>query len=138
MYLRNFHRLKPDRRQMLPRTITTNRKQVRYMVAISLPRDTIEPSPYLPTVKAIAPQAASGATRMTKPTMWNMAWEKASSTSTIGLPRGPRWARAMPNRVENSRICRISLLAKAPVTLAGMMLSRKSVKLPEPLAAVAV
>src|SRR6478752_5187447 len=47
-YLRNFHRLKPDSRAMAPSTITTNRKQVRYMVAISLPSETIEPSPYLP------------------------------------------------------------------------------------------
>ncbi|MCY1432027.1 hypothetical protein D9M71_480100 [compost metagenome] len=68
-YLRNFHKLKPDIRAMLPRMITTNRKQVRYMVAISLPSDAIEPKPYLPTVNAIAPQAANGATRMTKPTM---------------------------------------------------------------------
>ncbi|MCY1312758.1 hypothetical protein D9M70_632080 [compost metagenome] len=106
-YLRNFHKLKPDRRAMKPRTITTNMKQVRYMVATSLPRDTIEPRPYLPTVKAIAPQAASGATRMIMPTMWNMPWENDSSTSTMGFPRGPKCAKAIPNKVENSRIGRI-------------------------------
>src|SRR3954454_14289914 len=50
MYLRNFHRLNPDSRAMLPRTMATNRMQVMYIVPISLPSDTIEPRPYLPTV----------------------------------------------------------------------------------------
>src|SRR6476620_1881414 len=54
MYLRNFHRLKPESREIAPSTSTTNRKQVRYIVPISLPSETMEPSPYLPTVKAIA------------------------------------------------------------------------------------
>ncbi|MCY1183961.1 hypothetical protein D9M73_246170 [compost metagenome] len=86
----------------------------------------------------MAPQAASGATRMTMPTMWNMPWENASSTSTIGLPRGPRWERAIPNRVLNSRIGRISFLAKASVTLPGITCSRKSTKPPLLPAAAAV
>ncbi|MNV40260.1 hypothetical protein D3C71_1318610 [compost metagenome] len=135
MYLRNFQRLKPDKREMKPRMITTNRKQVMYMVAISLPSETMEPRPYLPTVKAIAPHAANGATRMIMPTMWNMPWEKASSTSTTGLPRGPRWDSAMPKRVEKSRIGRIWFFAKASVMLAGITLIRKSVNPPELLAA---
>src|SRR6476659_7118981 len=58
MYLRNFHRLKPDRREMIPRTTATKRKHVTYIAAISLPSDTIDPIPYLPTVNAIAPKAA--------------------------------------------------------------------------------
>src|SRR5579862_6886853 len=49
MYLSSFHRLKPDSLATLPNTITTNSTQVRYMVPISLPSETIEPSPYLPT-----------------------------------------------------------------------------------------
>src|SRR5438093_2636537 len=53
MYFRNFHRLKPDSRAIAPSTMTTNSKQVMYIVPISLPSDTIEPRPYLPTVKAI-------------------------------------------------------------------------------------
>src|ERR1700754_2294150 len=61
MYLRNFHRLKPDSREMAPSTRTTNRKQVMYIVPISLPSDQMEPRPYLPTVNAIAPNAARGA-----------------------------------------------------------------------------
>src|SRR5207249_8282188 len=52
MYLRNFHRLKPDRREMMPNTMTTKRKHVKYIAPISLPSDTIEPRQYLQTVKA--------------------------------------------------------------------------------------
>src|SRR6266446_9589293 len=48
MYFRNFHRLNPDSQEIKPRTTTTKRKQVRYIVPISLPSETIEPSPYLP------------------------------------------------------------------------------------------
>src|SRR5689334_23205727 len=47
MYLRNFHRLNPQTRAMPPSTSTTKRMQVMYIVPISLPRETIEPSPYL-------------------------------------------------------------------------------------------
>src|ERR1700688_4269073 len=55
MYLRNFHRLKPDSRAMTPSPRKTNRKQVIYMVPISLASAAMEPKPYLPTVKAMAP-----------------------------------------------------------------------------------
>ncbi|MNP78776.1 hypothetical protein D3C76_1764730 [compost metagenome] len=75
---------------------------------------------------------------MTKPTMWNMPWEKASSTSTTGFPRSPRLAKAMPSKEEKSRICRISFLAKASTTLPGIRWSRKSVKPPVPVAAAEV
>ena len=67
MYFRNFQRLNPDKYEMKPSTTATNRKQVTYIVAISLPSDTIEPRPYLPTVNAIAPNAAIGANRMIMP-----------------------------------------------------------------------
>src|SRR4029453_14651633 len=88
MYLRNFQRLKPDSRAMPPSTITTNRKQVRYMVPINLPSDKTEPSPYLPTVKAIAPNAASGARRMIIPTTENTPWVNESRKTTTGLAGG--------------------------------------------------
>src|SRR6476469_7877660 len=64
MYRRNFHRLKPASREMRPSTTTTKRTHVMYIVPISFPSDTIEPSPYLPTVNDIAPNAAIGASRM--------------------------------------------------------------------------
>src|SRR6187399_1532151 len=72
MYFRNFQRLNPDKYEMKPSTTATNRKQVTYIVAISLPSDTIEPRPYLPTVNAIAPNAAIGANRMIMPTTAKM------------------------------------------------------------------
>src|SRR5438552_13817711 len=68
MYLRNYHRLKPDRREMMPNTTTTKRTHVKYMAPISLPSDTIEPNPYLPTVKAIAPKSETHMSRIIIPT----------------------------------------------------------------------
>ena len=88
MYFRNFQRLKPDSRAMPPSTSTTNRKQVMYIVPISLPSETIEPRPYLPTVNAIAPNAASGASRMIMPTTENTPCVNESRKSTTGLARG--------------------------------------------------
>src|SRR6516225_2447787 len=49
-YFSNFHRLKPEAREIDPSTMTTKKKQVRYIVPISLASDRIDPKPYLPTV----------------------------------------------------------------------------------------
>src|SRR6202521_5144464 len=113
MYLRNFHRLKPERREMMPNTTTTKRKHVKYMAPISLPSDTIDPSPYLPTVNAIAPKAASGASRMIIPTIEKMPWTNEWRKPIRGLAREPMCESAMPKNVENTRICRMSFLASA-------------------------
>ena len=137
MYFRNFHRLKPDSRAIAPSTMTTNRKQVMYIVPISLPSETTEPRPYLPTVKAMAPNAASGASRMIIPTIENTPWVNASRKSTTGLPRAPMCDSATPNRVAKTRICRMSFLASASTMLVGTRLSMKSTK-PVGLAAVDV
>src|SRR5437762_6291287 len=102
MYFRNFSKLNPQARQMAPRTISTNNAQVPYMVATSLPSEAMEPNPYLPTVKDIAPNAATGAKRMIMPTIANMALANESSAATNGLPRSPRWARATPMNTENT------------------------------------
>src|SRR6476620_7650918 len=56
MYLRNFHRLNPDRRAIIPSTSTTNRKHVRYIATMSLPSERFVFTHYLPTEKAIAPK----------------------------------------------------------------------------------
>src|SRR6476620_8941778 len=103
MYLRNFHRLKPDTREMMPNTTTTKRKHVRYIAAINLPSDAIDPKPYLPTVKAIAPKAASGARRMIIPTIEKTPCTNESRKSMTGLARGPICDSATPNSVENTR-----------------------------------
>ncbi|MCY1356320.1 hypothetical protein D9M69_427670 [compost metagenome] len=126
MYFRNFHRLKPESLATPPSTITTNRKQVMYIVPISLPSDTTEPSPYLPTVKAIAPNAAIGARRMIMPTTVKMPCVKESRKSTTGLARAPICDSAMPNSVANTRICRMSFLASASMMLVGTRFIRKS------------
>ncbi len=128
MYLRNFHRLKPASRATPPSTIATNSTHVRYIVAISLPSAAIEPSPYLPTVKAIAPNAAIGASRMIMPTMENTPCVKTSRKSTTGRARVPMRDSAIPNSVAKTRICRMSLRASASMMLDGTRLSRKSTK----------
>ena len=108
-----------------------------YIVPISLPSDTIEPRPYLPTVNDIAPNAAIGASRMIIPTTAKMPSMNESSTAITGLARGPMCDSATPNRIANTRICRMSFLASASTMLVGTMFSRKSTK-PAGLADAAV
>src|SRR5437763_10511239 len=110
MYLRNFHRLKPDSHEIKPSTTTTNRTQVRYIVPISFPSDTMEVSPYLPTVNDIAPKAAMGASRMIIPTTAKIPSMKESSTAITGLALEPMCDSATPKRIANTRICRMSFL----------------------------
>ena len=52
---------------------------------ISLPSDTSEPTPYLPMVNAIAPNAPIGATFMMKPTMANSTCEAFSIKSNTSV-----------------------------------------------------
>src|SRR5712692_2966769 len=61
MYLRNFSMLKPTDAAIDPSTMKMKNRHVAYTPIISLPRETSEPSPYRPTVKAIAPNAPRGA-----------------------------------------------------------------------------
>src|SRR6185436_9970114 len=89
MYFRNFQRLKPDSQEMKPSTTTTKSAQVMYMVPISLPSDTIEARPYLPTVNDIAPKAAIGASRMIMPTTAKIPSMNESSTAMTGFARAP-------------------------------------------------
>src|SRR5438067_1468928 len=63
-YLSNFHRLNPEMRATRPSTTKTKMTQVAYMLPISLPSERTEPNPYLPTVNAMAPNAAMGARRI--------------------------------------------------------------------------
>src|SRR5262252_3652934 len=137
MYLRNLQRLNPEIREIAPSTRTTNRKHVRYIVPINLPSDTIDPSPYLPTVNAIAPNAASGARRMIIPTTEKTPCANESRKSTTGFARSPMYDSATPNSVAKTRICRMSFLASASTMLEGTMLVRNSTK-PAGFAALAV
>ena len=75
MYFRNLIRLKPVTRAMPPRMTKTNSRQVTYMPAINCPSERRLPTPYRPTVNAMAPKAPIGARRITIPTMANRARE---------------------------------------------------------------
>ncbi|MNL59569.1 hypothetical protein D3C87_1833100 [compost metagenome] len=96
------------------------------MAPTSLARDVIDPKPYFPTVNAIAPKAAIGATFITMPTTLNIACENASRTLITGFARRPMWNSAIPNMIENNRICRISLRANESTILLGIMFRKKS------------
>ncbi len=91
-----------------------------------MPSCASEPTPYLPTVKAMAPSTPSGASRTMKNMISNRMCEVRSMKVTTGAARSPRKDDAAPNRIANSSTCRISPLAKASVTVVGMIFSRKS------------
>ena len=67
MYLMNFQTLKPCINAIDPRTMNTNEMLVIYTQAISFASGISVFSPYLPTVKAMAPNAPTGAACMISP-----------------------------------------------------------------------
>ncbi|MNL62011.1 hypothetical protein D3C87_1859920 [compost metagenome] len=56
----------------------------------------------------------------------NSVWEKVSIRRTSGLPGSPTSDSAQPNSTETSSTWSTSPLAKAPITVFGISLSRKS------------
>src|SRR5271169_1659210 len=86
---RNFTMLNPALQQMAPSTISTNRIEVTQNVAISFTSGPSDANPYLPMVKAMAPNAPIGANRIRMFTTRNTTWVRDSSSTTIGLARGP-------------------------------------------------
>ena len=70
-------------------------------------------------VKAIAPKAPIGASRMMMPTMPNSTCDVFSTQSNTSVPRPPNRCSAKPNITENSSTCRISPLANASTTVFG-------------------
>src|SRR5271157_6088025 len=97
MYLRNFHSDTRFARAIGPRTNTMKITLVRYTPAINHPSGASEARPYFPTVKAIDPNAATGARYMIIRTIPNNPCNTESITSTINLPRSGNWASATPN-----------------------------------------
>ena len=85
------------------------------------------PTPKLPIVAAIAPNAPIGAVRMMMPTMPKRTCDSRSMNSKTGAPALPVALSARPKTTENSRTCRMSDRANASAALVGMMPSRKSV-----------
>ncbi|MNV69922.1 hypothetical protein D3C71_1628560 [compost metagenome] len=75
-------------------------------------------------VNAIAPKAPSGARRMIMLMMPKITREKLSITLKINWPFSPRRCRAKPNSTANSNTCKMLPLAKAPMTLPGMISSK--------------
>ena len=92
---------------------------------ISLPSESSEPRPYLPIVKAIAPKAPIGASRMIMPTMAKSTCDDFSIQSKTSVPRPPKRCSAKPNSTENSSTCRISPLANASTTVFGMIVEQE-------------
>ncbi len=86
------------------------------------------PRPYWPTRTAIAPNTASGARRMTKPTIVKMiSWACSIAGSTCGTLVWPRWSSAAPTRQARMRTWRSEFSAKAPMKLVGSELTMNSV-----------
>ncbi|CNU72017.1 Uncharacterised protein [Salmonella enterica subsp. enterica serovar Bovismorbificans] len=94
---------------------------------MSCPSCTREPTPYLPMVKAIAPNAPIGARRMIILMMPKMTCEKLSITLKMSWPLLPKRCSAKPNNTANSKTCRMLPLANAPITLPGMTSIRKAI-----------
>ena len=93
---------------------------------MSCPNWISVPTPYLPMVKAIAPNAPIGARRIIKLMMPKMTCEKLSITLKISWPLLPRRCSAKPNSTANSSTCKMLPLANAPITLPGITSMRKA------------
>src|SRR6218665_3181557 len=85
-----------------------------------MPSCRSEPTPYLPTVKAMAPSTPSGARWMIRPMTLNSTSASASTTVATGWPRSPSSASAQPNSTANSSTCSTSPVAKALTARAGV------------------
>ena len=81
----------------------------------------------MPTVKAMAPKAPTGATFMTMATILKNTCRQPSSTWASGLPLSPRPVRATPKSTLKNTICRMSPWAKASIGLEGTIWVRNSV-----------
>src|ERR1700733_4886995 len=89
MYPNSRHKLTPHHQLTAPKTAITNSAETPYNVRIRRPSATSEPVPKCPTVNAIEPNAPSGATHMTRPTIRKNTSRTPSMTSRTGLPRPP-------------------------------------------------
>src|SRR6478735_4863104 len=79
-----------------------------------------EETPYLPTAKAIAPNAPSGAAFMMKPRILNMTPVRRWTPSRTGAPTLPMAFRATPKITAMKMIWRMSPSTKGATTLVGM------------------
>ena len=93
--------------------MNTNEMLVIYTQAISFASGISVFRPYLPMVKAMAPNAPIGAACMIRPITPNIRWAILSQPAISVLPC-PSAASARPTRIASSSTCRISPSAKAP------------------------
>ena len=84
------------------------------------------PSPCVVTVDAMAANTATGAIHITAPVIFSMICARSSITPAMRAPRSPSAAKAVPKKIENTTICRISLLAMASATDFGTRWATKS------------
>ena len=85
------------------------------------------PTPYLPMVKAIAPNAAKGAAFITSATMPMTASPTVWTSSSTGLPRSPSRPTATPKRTASSSTGSSSPEVNAPTNVSGIAPSMNSV-----------
>ncbi|MCY1178195.1 hypothetical protein D9M73_185350 [compost metagenome] len=85
-------------------------------------------APYLPTVKAIAPNAPTGAARIRMPTMRNTISATRSIRSSTGSAGSPTSVTAMPNNTATNSVCRIDPSVSADTIVLGMIDIRKPTK----------
>ena len=85
------------------------------------------PSPYLPMVKAIAPNAPIGASFITKATILKITIDNCSNALVTRAARSPTIASATPNRIAASNVWRMLPAVSAETKVSGMMSSRKPV-----------
>ncbi len=83
------------------------------------PSATSESVPKRPTVKAMEPNAPSGATHMTKPTMRKNTSRTLSITAVTAAPRSPQAASPAANSTETSSTGSTSVCAKASTKVVG-------------------
>jgi hypothetical protein len=83
-----------------------NKTEVMYSMSVSRKSGPKDDRPYLPTVKAIVPNAPMGATRINMATTRKTAAVIASRITSSGLPRGPANESAKPKRREMKRTWR--------------------------------
>ena len=91
-----------------------------------MPSCLSEPTPYLPTVKAMAPSTPRGASLMMMPMILNSTSDVTSIMVATGLPRSPSMVSAQPNSTANSSTCNTSPVANALITVVGISRIRKS------------
>ena len=83
------------------------------------------PTPYLPMVKAMAPNAPIGAARIRMCTRRNTGAVSASSRFSTGRPFSPTSASDRPNSTATNSTCRMLSPTSGLTSVFGMMSIRK-------------